>query len=422
MKNFHKLFFITVFLINFLPIKPIGAGVIFYRYTKQDELLFLMALDPHQSAAFRKGFEFPAGSICDHAVDGCDVANLDPNLQPKDFLKGAIREALEELVFAPVVHSTLNLPGQPYDFKIKNINQDYEKKVIDVLHAEIIKQGMIYLFKQRVNGKVSVTPSNQFALFFCDITSFYKQGLLEAIQAQRKILHTHGFRFFHIGAEPNQFAWVKGSVLENAIKNSLRPVEVIAEKVVNEANVLLNQKIIISDSCFGMMRDRSQDQQNPQPNEYHAGDEKSSSMSSVLKVLLNPLQKKSLPVAAPFNNPFASAPNKPFFPMFHKPFVPTLDDFENKLQIFEKDIVQFFENQGFELRNLVRRLNIEQEYKDLIFSDVRYWNMFKFKTDKIFHEIKDKKQAAAPKAQIVVSQKKIENIANLIDVLKAFKK
>ena len=84
--------------------------------------------------------------------------------------------------------------------------------------------------------------------------------------------------------------------------------------------------------------------------------------------------------------------------------------------------MQFFENQGFELRNLVRRLNIEQEYKDLIFSDVRYWNMFKFKTDKIFHEIKDKKQAAAPKAQIVVSQKKIENIVNLIDVLKAFKK
>lgn len=374
MKFFQKIFFIHVLLlISCLPLKPTGAGLILYRYDKQGEPLFLMALDSYQLSPLRQGFEFPAGTICDHSIDQCDSVKM----QSKDFLRGGIREGMEELVFGPVFHSTnLGISGTAYDIAARKINENYEKLVVNKFYTEIMNQGMLYLFKQQVSSKFPVIPKNQFALFFCDITSFYKNGLLEAIKEQRNALLKAKFDIFDIGAEPDQFAWVKGSVLKDAILKASKPVQVIAEKVVNDTGVLLNQKIVISDACFGMIRDRSSDTQNPQPNEYHVYDGKSSSMLAVLDVLLKKSKAMALPAPAT------------------KIFKPTLSDFKNKLDACDADIMLFFKNKEKDLMALAQRLDIEKEYKDLVRTDSNFWNVFRLKADEVLNRMQNNPQSA----------------------------
>lgn len=372
MKFWKKIFF-SSFLIVFSSflLRATGGGLILYRYDNGGTLLFLMALDPYQTSAVRQGFEFPAGTICDHSIDDCD----DVHMIPKDFLRGAIREGMEELVFAPVVHSTLGIPGVPYDVKTKKINQNYENLVIDVFQKEILKQGMVYLFKQRINPKFNAVPRNQLALFFCDLTSFYKDDLLEKIIEQRLQLKNNGFSFHVIGAEPNQFAWVKGSDLKALILCNSKPYQVNAVEHIDDAKRIAKNKIIIlSDACFGMIRDRTGDPHNHQLNVFNQDRSSSSSMLTVIDYLLT--SKKLIPTQV-------VAPKK----VEEKYF---LDDFIKKLNRLDSEIEKIIMAGEQTYTGVLNKLNLEQEYKDLVLKEKLYSQAFHKKTQEIFQRCKVK--------------------------------
>lgn len=212
-------FTLTIFLIlQNLFIFPVGAGLAIYRYNKQNCLEFLLVKDPKQKHIWRTGFEFPAGTIGDSGHRTIDQLNgkiidrlslTDKEQIPVEcYLRGAIREALEELVFIPAKKL---VDGQPY--KNKKIDKFFQEKAINVV-AEIIKQqGLICL--RNVQGRSNYT------IFFWNGTNIVSSNILEQIQKQRNFLLSGWFkRASSIGAEPDQFAWVSQKELEKVIKQA----------------------------------------------------------------------------------------------------------------------------------------------------------------------------------------------------------
>jgi hypothetical protein len=277
------------YLISAQPVYP-GGGVALYRYNKNNDLEFLLVFDPAFSQnPIRVGFEFPGGKIGDPknaAMDQVDVAN------PISFLKGAIREMLEELVFAPAV--ILGVTGQPYDMKSKSINPNFQQDAIRAFEQMIHHQSIFYIYKNQVDTRKPVGGVNQNAVFCLQMPSAVAKNLLEEVRKQREILTRHGFSFRRIGAEPNQFAWVKGTELLNLINNPSNS-SVNAIQFWDENGKRDNVIIPVSKAFVGMIRDRVGQQDNAQPNEFCV-DGKPSSMRAIIDHLL-----KNKPQAQPLN-------------------------------------------------------------------------------------------------------------------------
>jgi len=211
-KHFNLLGFLLLHVATMLPV---GGGLALYRFT-QKGLEFLVVKDPYQTQSWRQGFEFPAGTIGDYGhrtMDQLDGKKIDAlsSRAKKDvpvsrYLRGAIREALEELVFVP---ATYLVKGKPYNRNGK-INKKFEKCAIDVVAQDIKDQGLICLRNFEGNSNYSI--------FFWNVTDLPTKNVLQQMQAQRACL-LRGWlsRASSIGAEPDQFAWVSAQELQKII-------------------------------------------------------------------------------------------------------------------------------------------------------------------------------------------------------------
>lgn len=198
---------------------PVGAGLGIYRINDKRELEFLLVCDPFQRHSWRKGFEFPAGTIGDRGhrkVDQLNGAMIDqlPTLEKqrlpaKIFLRGAIREALEELVFIPA-KKLIN--GHPY--RSGRIDKKIELKAIDKV-ADCILQQRQLLCLRNVQGRSNYT------IFFWDVSDLSPSTWLQQIQSQRATVLKKFFSSVSaIGAEPDAFAWVSAQELQVVIKKA----------------------------------------------------------------------------------------------------------------------------------------------------------------------------------------------------------
>lgn len=297
------MFLLIIFVVSHANVLlSIGGGMALYRYNDQGILEFLFAQESGHTNPIRQGFEFFGGEIGDHDIDRLDVHSAQVN-DPMNFLRGAVRETLEESVFGPVAHSNLGLSGLPYDFKSKKIHANYLKSAIQAVVDLVTKNGIVFLYKNQVNAKKTAGGDNQNVTFLWNVTDVCKPGLLEAIVKEREQLLKNGFGRHAIGAEPDAFAWVPATELIKVIDNPFGDRKVQASKVIDSVGRKLefvkndNTQITLSKSCVGMIRDRDRDVENNQPNELHVSDGLSSSMRAVLHDLLNRIPAK-LPVAS----------------------------------------------------------------------------------------------------------------------------
>jgi len=206
-KKLLVLFFVTTIMSS--QSYALAGGLALYRYDQQKNLEFLLVSDSHEYINWRIGFEFPVGTIGDGGhvqidkVSASDQVVADNSSQ---FLRGSIREAMEELVFVPTYF--VMQTKEAYNFSTKKIDDDYQREVINAIEKLIKEQGLIYL--QRQNG---------FAIYFWNITNYSTTNILSLISQRRQLLVNSGFSLHSIGAEPDQFAWVLADELLKVIKD-----------------------------------------------------------------------------------------------------------------------------------------------------------------------------------------------------------
>gem|GEM_PF-1242788 len=290
--NFNKIILMLFGLLAlYVPqITAVGGGLGCYRYNSQGELEFLLVKDPTQRQLYRQGFEFPAGTIGDRGhrtIDGFDEKQIDQlshqqrqALSTTISLRGAVREALEELVYIPVRSM---LAGRVYS-SWGSINEKFSKKAIDCVSKEIIKQGLVCLS--------AVNQKSNYTIFFWDVTAHGTQSWLSDIALKRASL-TSGLRFNRassIGAEPDEFAWVNAQDLIKIIQDA-RATEsnisrvkgqyfVFASEHIKQHKYLeKNKKIKLSPGFVGLIS------KNYNNDIYHRGDGQGSSMLAVIKAL-----------------------------------------------------------------------------------------------------------------------------------------
>jgi len=259
-------------------VTAVGGGLGLYRYNSQGELEFLLVKDPTQRQSWRQGFEFPAGTI------GKQIDKLShqqrQNLSTVTFLKGAVREALEELVYIPVRSM---LAGRVYS-SWGSINEKFSKKAIDVVSKEIIKQGVVCLS--------AVNQKSNYTIFFWNVTALGTQSWLTDIALKRASL-TSGLWFNRassIGAEPDEFAWVNAQDLINVIQDARATESNISrvkgqycvcasEHIKQHKQLEKNKKIKLSPGFVGLIS------KSYNHDSYHCGYGQGSSMLAVINAL-----------------------------------------------------------------------------------------------------------------------------------------
>lgn len=237
-----------------------GAGLFLYQHTSRGDVEFLFASDPHQTHSSRQGFEYPGGK-----VDATDNAMANT---PMSFLRAAIREMLEELVFVPadlLQIAGIFKPKHPAYIPKKGINPAYEKEAIDCIEQEIKKtNGIFYLHKNQADPNKVAGGTNQMVVFFWNISKLLSstklainnQTLPQYIVAKRDGLTKQGFNLAHdLHAEPDEFAWISGNEIIKALLSGSRTVR--PTEYAKDGNPQAPQTINISPACNGMMRDRS---------------------------------------------------------------------------------------------------------------------------------------------------------------------
>lgn len=280
MKNYKIL--ISLLLLHLPGLYPVAGGLALYRFTKNNGLEFLMIKDPGQRKAWRQGFEFPAGVIGDYGhrtideIDGKKINRLSfsekKDIPVDHYLRGCIREGLEELVFVPASYL---VKGEPY-INNKTIDQEFENKAITTVAQDIKKQDLLYLHK--------LTKRSNYTIFFWNVTNLPTKNLLRKIQTKRNVLLDGWFnRATAIGAEPDQFAWVSAQELQKVIsqaknnkdhRNAPQSYSVIATELVQDNLPLQrNVPIKLSPGLVGLISYTAQDSQ------------KTSDMSSILRLL-----------------------------------------------------------------------------------------------------------------------------------------
>lgn len=296
---------IVTLLLFIQQISPVAGGMFLYRYNNKNDVEFLFTLDPSHSENM-KGFDYPGGTIGPEKKNQFESNEIDGFLSPKGsfdynnpytFLRGAIREMLEELVFLPIdllqVHKEFTPPTENsqayvppieyfsesgYQRSAEAIDTKYEKVAIDTLENHIKNNGIFFIYKRKTAGN---NPWDKAAVFFLDITLICPPNLPEDLVKKRILLQTQGFRLRNIDAEPVAFAWVTGNdILKFIAKNNLNWIDYTqyaehdekTNKLQNSNNTnypdlvnLNTKKIKISNICIEMMKDRIDDKDNPQP-------------------------------------------------------------------------------------------------------------------------------------------------------------
>ncbi len=279
--------------------QPVGGGIFLYRYNPQQELEFLFVFDPCQKNVDRIGFEYPGGRI------GPDKKNLDGNdvdgrlsnktfdyKNPYTFLKGAVRETLEELVFLPAmllqdkhIFNPDSNHQQPYVGK--EIDKQYEKEAVDCIAQHIEhKNGLSFICKKNVFNEENPQEYNQMAVFFWNISDICPANLPEQLVVFRKKLRHDHVHLKSVDAEPVAFAWVKAKDIAPLLAQDsllhkgqwITPSQFAAHDEKNNAvitdmtkttkyvHAIHDGKILISAACMGMMHDRRNDIHNQQSN------------------------------------------------------------------------------------------------------------------------------------------------------------
>lgn len=284
--------FIVVSLLLMLAqqVIAVGGGLGLYRYNTQGALEFLLVKDPTQRHKWRQGFEFPAGSIgdSDHIdIDGFDEKQIDKlSLQQRQvipiatFLKGSVREALEEIVYIPASCMVSECVYTQRGY----IDKKVSKQAIYFVSQEIIGQGAICLY--------SVGAQSNYVIFFWNVTGYATQSWLTDIVQQRSMLMSKWYfkRPSCIGAEPDEFAWVSAAELKKVIEKA-RATEKNISRVQGQYHVTSsefikqhkhlekNKKIKLSPGFVGLIS------KNYNNDMLHHGDGQNSSMLAVIKAL-----------------------------------------------------------------------------------------------------------------------------------------
>ena len=273
----------SLLLMQVAVIWPVGAGLGIYRTNDKKELEFLLVRDPYQKQSWRKGFEFPAGTIGDYghqAVDQLDGAKIDqlPEIEKKrmtvkSFLRGAIREALEELVFVPAM--TI-IPGHPYCRG--KIDKNFELNAIDTIAERIAQRELVCLryIQDRIN----------YTIFFWDVSNLSSERWLPQMQSQREtLLIKWASKVSAIGAEPDSFAWVSAKELQAVIAQAQKDRSMnrtqsnycvtASELMPSRGSLQRNVPIKLSSAFVGLIR---------RPAQYtsHRPDEKILNMSEII--------------------------------------------------------------------------------------------------------------------------------------------
>lgn len=284
---------IVTLLLFTQQISPVAGGMFLYRYNNnKNDVEFLFTLDPSHSEKM-KGFDYPGGTIGPEKKNQFEGNEIDGFLSPNGsfdydnpytFLRGAIREMLEELVFIPIdlfqkKGQFAPPPSNPTAYLTsKKIDKQYEIKAIDFIENKIKTNGIFFIYKKQTTGN---KPWEKAAVFFLDITDICPSNLPEEIVKKRINLQTQGFRLRNIDAEPVAFAWVKGNdILKFIGQNNPNEIDYTqyaehdekTNKLQNSNNTnypdLVNldtKKIKISNICIEMMKNRMYDKDNPQP-------------------------------------------------------------------------------------------------------------------------------------------------------------
>lgn len=269
-------------------INAVGGGLALYRRNAKNELEILLVKDPKQYQRWRQGFEFPAGTIGDYGhqdVDGIDEKNVDNlSLAQKQrlpiitFLKGSIREALEELVYLPAAYV---VSGSAYDSHRK-INKNYSKRAIDAIAQEIKQQGLICL--------KSLSERSNYNIYFWNVSHLPSKLFLQNIEKKRAQLISGWFqKAGSIGAEPNEFAWVSTKELQKVIDQARSQEKNISrvsrqyfvtssEYIKQDQSLQTNKKIALSPGFVGLIAQKKN-------NSYSFGDGKVLSMSEIITIL-----------------------------------------------------------------------------------------------------------------------------------------
>lgn len=308
MKNFIKI--LCLIFVVWQHVLSIGGGIFLYRYN-QNDVEFLVGYDPYQTHPDRLGFEYLGGTIGDKAID--QISKNDYS-NPYQFLRGSIRETLEELAYTLAIILQKNdifISKQQSPYKKNKINKTYQSESIALFEQLLKQQGIFFIQKKNIFNKSKPSKTHQMTVFFLDVTNMIpsNMNLPQEIVKQRAQLKKQGIPLHACGAEPIAFAWIKGNDILSLLNTSgvqYVPVCQYAQDSTLPAHRPAppynpaTKTIKLSKACIEMIQDRINDIFNPQQHlivikkfddnivsSDHQITQQSSSMRAVIQYLQN---------------------------------------------------------------------------------------------------------------------------------------